>query len=663
MAGRLTALIVTACLCGAIAIDAQTPPQLSRQQRDTLLALVNAVDAATAQPPGADAQWQTHVMRASDGSHYVAFTFTPPPSAPLPSGPVLLYVRLATSNPHAAQKIAEHSVVREWLSGSRVDPRLLPQRRAMAIGDMPAMGAGAIGVRGAASVGSADLQAMNLERQRARERRDEEARRRKALLEGALEAESHRLPFEDFDVVPGTRLADGTRVLQRALTTGPGDYDLFIAWADASQPTVPAGVQVSRKQLRLTPGATGELALSSVIVADHIGVRASLYSPLEQRRHPYTIGVTEVVPARDTVLTPRQQLAVVFQIVNPQPSPAGKPDLRVNLRIVRAAPSQQPVATLSPLIYNDATLPPDFDVRLGHPVIAAMAAPLATIPRGDYRLVISVEDRLGGGVVSGGTEFTVVGTPESLLAEAPPLGPRFSATSFLEPAVLHAVVRGLTPDAPSPVLARALKSAQDGRFADLLVADLVPDREHGIRAALSGLALVSLGNPAAIGELQKALQWLAPPAPVHFLIGGARAMAGRDTDAISAWEAARAAGFPVPLASRLLADAYLRQKDFARAAAAIGDRPAGAAEARTFAATRIGLGQRDRAIAALDEVLAQQPDDLDSRWLLLHALYSDFVSGTSAARDRAAAEARRYIDAGGPHRALAAEWLQVLTSS
>ena len=148
MKRRLEAFVVSICLCMAgFTLAAATPasgqqpqaPNLSRQQRDLLLAIVNAVDASPAQPAADDLSWKVHLMRASDGSHYVAFSLVPPASSPLPNGPAMLYVRLATSNPLAAQEIAERSAVKEWLAGNRTDPRLLP-RKGIVIGEMPIMG-------------------------------------------------------------------------------------------------------------------------------------------------------------------------------------------------------------------------------------------------------------------------------------------------------------------------------------------------------------------------------------------------------------------------------------------------------------------------------------------------------------------------------------------
>ena len=658
---RLAALVVTICLCGS-QLAAQAPSQLSRQQRDLLLGLVAAVDRAIAAPAPAGHEWLTHVLRASDGSHYVAFSVAPPAHT-LPAAPVILYVRLATAVVPGETMVTERSIVREWLQGSRVDPRMLPQRRGVAIGDMPPMGAGAIGVRGGSAIGSGDLQAMALERERSRQRREDEEKRRRAELEGSIVTESDRLPFEDFEIGFAATFADGTRAIQRALAAGPGRYELSVAWADASQPASKAQYHVARRSLQLAPAAT-EFGLSSIIVADGISVRPAPYDSLQQRAHPYAIGLTDITPARDTIFTPSQQIAVAFQIVNPTSSTSGKPDVRISPRITRLSGTrEETVATLSPLVFDAATLPPEFDVRVGHPLIAAFAAPLATIPRGEYRLLVSAEDRLGSSVVAARAEFTVVGTPESLLAEAPPLAPRFESAAALEKPVIDEVLDRLAAGTASPALKRALDSARAGRFADLLVADTVPESEQGTRAALSGLALLSLANPAAAVEFQRALQLRAPVAAVQFLMGTARALGGRDVEAIASWEAARQAGFPPPMTDRVIAEAYLRQKDFVRAAAAIGDRPSDTASMATFAATRIGMRRPAEAIAVIDPLLGERPDDAAARWLLLHALYAQFVSGDRSTGPRFRAEAQRYIDAKGQHAQLASEWLKVVTSS
>ena len=53
-------------------------PKLDKSQRELLQSIVAAVDAASAAPETPGAQWQMHMLRTSDGSHYVAFTVAPP---------------------------------------------------------------------------------------------------------------------------------------------------------------------------------------------------------------------------------------------------------------------------------------------------------------------------------------------------------------------------------------------------------------------------------------------------------------------------------------------------------------------------------------------------------------------------------------------------------
>lgn len=667
MTSRLAASVVTACLWGAATAHGQAPPELTRQQRQLLQNLIAAVDSTAADPAAASPadDWLTHVLRASDGSHYIAFSVTPA-AGTVAADRLVIYVRLATAIVPGETAVAERSVVREWLQGARIDPRLLP-RRGIAIGEMPEMGAGAnINRSGVSAVGSADLKIMDLERERSRQRREDDEKRRRSELEGATITSSDRFPFEDFEIGPPAAFTDGTRAIQRALTVGPGAYDLFVAWVDASLPPTKAPIHVARESLRLAPAGASEFGLSTVIVADQIRMRAAPYSPLEQRAHPYSLGPTEIVPARDTAFTPAERLSVAFQIFNPMPSPAGKPDVIVNLRIARMADTrEEQVASLTPLIYNAATLPEDFDLRLRHPIIAALAVPLSTLRRGQYKLVITAEDRLAGAVVANATPFSVIGTPAGLLAEAPPLAQRLDPAVMLGPGTVAALLDRLAPPSPSPALGRALDAARAGRFVDLLVEESPAPAEGGLRAALTGLALLSVGDLGAATHFQRALDSGVARPPVQYLLGAVLALQNRESDAISAWESAAAGGLPRALTAALLANALLRRGDAAGAAAAIAERdlmPEAPAGRRIFAATRIAVQREREAVRVLEALLTGSPGDLEGRWLLVHALYAEVVRGAGN-RDHFNAEAQRYIDAGGPHAALARDWLDLTRPS
>jgi hypothetical protein len=665
MATRLAALIVCTCLSVGSA-HGQTAPNLTRQQRDLLHAVVTAVDAASTQPPLDDADWRAHVMRASDGSHYVAFSITPPADMPLPGGPAILYLRVATATPPGATRIAERSAIREWLAGGRTDPRLLP-KRGIAIGEMPVMGAtGAMGSqRQPVSTGVNEMRLMALERERQKQKQEELDKQRRAELEGKTTATRDLFPFEDFDVASNSIRDDGARIISRAFTSGPGDYDIYVGWADPGAAKPASTVRVLRKSLHLPPAAAEGLTTGSIILADKVGVRAAPYTPTEQASHPYSIGLMEITPARDSIYTRDEFLSVAFQIINARATDAGMPDVTVGFRVVRVQGDREvPVASLNPQYYNATTMPSDFDLRQGHPIFAAVSAPLATLGRGDYRLKIAINDKVAGANTAAETDFRIVGTATSLLAEAPPLGKPFRRDAVINAAALAPVVDALQPPAPSAPLSRALAQARSGKLVDLLVEEPVPASEAGIRTALTGLAFLSVGDASAPVHFQRALQQNAPAAPVHYLIGVARAAQNRDPDAIAAWHAALETKAAPPGTRALLVEALLRRGDHARATSLVVDAAAteqSPAWLRLSAATHIANGRYADAIALLDTHLATHADDADARWLLLHALYGSVVKGGD--RDRFVTAAKTYIDGKGEHADLAAEWLRVVTTS
>ena len=661
MSIRVAALVVSACLCDVA--FAQTP-NLSRSQRELLKAVVLAVDSAASAPADARATWQIHTLRASDGSHYVAFSVEPPADLKLPSQ-VLLYVRLATAMPPDATARLEQSTIRDWLAGRRVDPRMITGR-GIAVGEMPAFGAGGIAVRGSTpSTGSNDLRLMSMERERAKQEQEERDNQRRAELEGKAAITTESLPFEDFDLGAAVATEENRFIIRRALTAGPGEFDLYVGWGDPTAPKPQTTVHVLKQRLRLPTATSSGLILSSTILANNVVARETAYPPSEQSRHPYSIGAMEIQPARDAIYTRDERIAVAFQVINAQPTANGKPDLTVNFRVVRIAGERETqVATLSPQRYDETTMPREFNLRLGHPIFVAVSAPLTTLARGDYRLKILVTDRAAGTSQPAEAGFSVIGTPRSLLAEAPPLGPPFDRQKVLDGTSLDPLLHALTPAVPSAQLRRALDAAASGKFVELLVEEPVPAAEQGVRAALTGLALYSINDQSAAASLQRALQLGAPAGPVYALIGFARAAQTRDPDAIAAWQAAIDAGVSSSSITPLLVDALLRRSDTARAGALLDKeldgRPPGADSIRAFAAIHLANQRDGAAIEALSNYLVSEPSDVAARWLLLHALYAQAVKGDTSNRARLVEEARRYIDASGTHAELAREWLKAV---
>lgn len=656
--GRAGMVVMCGWLLAPTVLAAQSAPELSKEQRTLLQTVVQAVDAAATQPVTPDVRLQTHVLRASDGSHYVAFSIHTAQPNLVPPGPMMLYVRLATAAP--SQGAAERSAVREWLAGNRALPPPTVSS-GIVLGEMPTMGVtGNLALRSPAASGSTDLQLMTLERQRARERQAARDAQRRAELEGTTPTSSEMMPFEDFDLAARAAVVNGTRVIRRALTAGPGDYRLSVAWAD---PAAPAAIQVVTQPLHLSPASADTLLLSSIIVASGVQVRDRPYPPSEQAANPYAIGLTEITPAPDSVFKNDEELAVAFQIINPRPAGTGKPDVEVSFDMVRVEGNrEQSIASLTPRTYSEANLPADFDLRAGHPLLAAISAPLSTLEPGRYRLAVTANDRIAGTSARAATDFTIAATAASLLRDAPSLAPPFRADPFVGPEILPFVIRTLRPASPSPSLARALELAEAGRFVEL-VDDPVTELEQGVSAALTGLALLAMGDGSAAVHFQRAALLGAPRSATRLLSGAARALQGRDADAIAAWQEALAARAPWAMVAPFLLDAHVRRGDYQRAAALIADTkapPATAAWVHSTAATRIAMRQEADAIALLDGHLTRQPSDAVAQWLLVHALYSQVVHGETANRGRLVSQAQSYIDARGAHAALARDWLAAI---
>lgn len=644
-------LWITALAYGGAAGLAQSP-SLSRSDRDDLQSLVSATDAAANHAETDAAAVRVHLMRASDGSHYVAYTVTPPAQSPLPAAPVALYVRLASAGAMASQR-PERSMVREWLAGNQAAPPPAMSTQGIALGEMPIMGPSNVERRPPQTPEMANLTLIDLERRRAREKQDERERQRRSELEGRSTTSAETLPFEDF-ALNALPLAGS---IQRALTAGPGDYFLYVAWVDRARPANPV---VTKKRITLPPASPTEFTIGSVILADGLRARTTAYPPSEQAAHPYSIGLTEILPATGTTFPDDRPLSAVFQVINPQAGDAGKPDVDVLYELVRLNGTiEQPVAALTPQHYSGASLPPAFDLRAGHPLFATFTAPLQSVKSGNYRLKIFATDKIGGRTATTDVTFTVTATAAALLRDAPSLARPFQHNAVFAADVLPTVLAALRPAAPSEALQAAFDLAASGRFADLMVDAPVGPNEDGIRAALRGLAQLSLGDGSAAVQFQRAQLLGAPIGIARFLSGAARATQGQDADAIAAWLEALKAGAPRGLVTPPLLDAYLRRNDTARAAALIAD--AGPAWSRGVAATLIATQREPQAVLMLDARLAAAPDDADARWLLVHALFAQAVRQTSAAvQERFEQSARAYIDANGVNAALAREWLAAL---
>jgi hypothetical protein len=298
-------------------------------------------------------------------------------------------------------------------------------------------------------------------------------------------------------------------------------------------------------------------------------------------------------------------------------------------------------------------------------------APLASFPRGTYRVTVTAIDRVLARRATSEAGFEVRGTPVSLLREAPSLGTAFRRDAVLLPSVLAAVARTIAPPTPSAALAGALAATAAGQFTEL-VRDLpVSTGERPVAVFLRGLGLYGLGDSArsVASQLQQAAVQGAPAPAVQLLIGATAALSGDDRAAITAWNQAREGGIDDGAVAPLLVDAYMRQGDLARAEAmaraGLDSRPATGASVLRLAAISIATARYAEAVALLDGEAAASRVDEEAAFLRLHALYGMMVRGrrgeaTPETARRFGEQARTYVAAGGRYGELVGQWLAVL---
>ena len=683
-----------ACRCGvlslvgvvvALATSAAAqpkPPSLSKAEREALRAAVLATRTLAAVPEVPPSDASADLFRASDGSHYVALSLPAPADLP-PTTPVVLYVKLVpTVRPDASGvpptvPTEPRSAVLEWLEGQRSDPLPMRARRVVTVpsGELPVGGPTSMSGRdGGIGQSTAALRLMDRQQEQQRARAEARERERRAVLEGRGAAASALLPFEDFDVhsQPVSRPGRVAR-WERAITAPPGDYDVVLAWSSYDTRGRPAVVGSERHHLSLPPAPRDALELGSVVVADAISVATDSYPAERQSAHPYVLGTTDITPAADRRFTNDERLSVAFQVINPAGDATGKPDVRIGFHLYRrTAEGDTLVGTPSPLAYNTESLPADFNVALGHPLLAALALPLATLPRGHYRLAISATDLVARRATSGDTHFEIVPTRAALLANVPGLQPTLRRARAVSGELLDTALAPLRLLATSASLTPMVTALEQRRFADVVRDVPLADAERGLGELLRAIAFYGLGDTPAslLTRLSRAETLGAPVGAVRYWQGWVHGLLLRDAEAVDAWRSAGQMGWPAQLTTPLEVEALVRLQRIAEAgataSAALASGLALESLRQVVALAALEGGQPDRALAALSEVVASSGDP-DTLWLAIRA---HVVKGLGPAGRLPADELQaltrlveRYRTQQGRHAERADEWLAFLTAS
>ena len=152
-----------------------------------------------------------------------------------------------------------------------------------------------------------------------------------------------------------------------------------------------------------------QLQLSSVIVPELVEPLSAPLTPDEQILSPYSLGTTRIVPKLDEEFGKRAELSLIFLVYNPGLADGSKPDITIEYSFhQRTDAGESYFNRTNPQEFNGQTLPPGFDLTLGHQIVAGQTVPLSLFPAGDYRLEIKVTDNTNSAEVVENVMFTVL---------------------------------------------------------------------------------------------------------------------------------------------------------------------------------------------------------------------------------------------------------------
>lgn len=220
-------------------------------------------------------------------------------------------------------------------------------------------------------------------------------------------------PWDDIHFVPAAQLAGDPVKLNRVFMATAGTYDVYIAFKERTPEKAAKDFKpkmgVLKTQVTVPDFYNGELATSTILVADKVNMLTAPLAPEEARERPFVFGVQELVPASDMVFKKSEELSVFFQVYNAGLTPAGKPDLQLEYEFHKAEGTGEKFFNkTNPQLANAQNLPPQFDPSK-FPVPGGVTVPLASFAEGDYRLNIKITDKAANKTLSRDIKFSVKG--------------------------------------------------------------------------------------------------------------------------------------------------------------------------------------------------------------------------------------------------------------
>jgi hypothetical protein len=399
--GRLVRVFVlslgTLGVVGPLA--AADPPRrrpLGPSEREAVTALIKAVDLAQASDTPSDTRlaWDHHILKSGNFAAYVPFTLTTT-TAGFKS--TAMYVR-AVSRHDGVRSSDERSFIRDWvMRGGGVPPKL--ETVYVAVGEMPIGSAAGSSRQSVAGPASASMALQLQERQHEKEQAADAAAKKK--LE-AKELDPTIFPYEEYHFIDAKSARPGDlRIVERALSLPPGEYDVFVALVDRSKLKT-SSPAILKRTITVPDFWNDQFRLSSLMLARDVRTLKIAFAGQQQVEHPYAFGTAEVIPAPAGVFTVDEALTVVFQMCN-----YGAPDtdLAADYAFYRVDGPRRLFNKTDTQHFSDADLPPAGGWE--SQAFASQAVPLQPFPPGQYELEVSVRDRLTRAAAKATVAFTV----------------------------------------------------------------------------------------------------------------------------------------------------------------------------------------------------------------------------------------------------------------
>jgi len=384
------------------------------------------------------------------------------------------------------------------------------------------------------------------------------------------------------------------------------------------------------RHFELTPAPAGALALGDLMLAE------------------YAAGKAGMVPGVRPIVT-NGQLAAYAEIARRggAAAPAGLVELQI------APGPGEPLLVSLPVSAKPA-ISGDLDV---------VSAVVSVVQLGDGEYVARLVAPSSAPPAEGGWRTFRVATDAAAVLDNSSLVAPFDRRSVLAGDLMARALAELAdrPAAADPAIAAALKDLQAARFASTGAA-MASEEDPATPAMIRGFGLLAGGQlDDAASEFKAAVREAPDLSLALVYVGSCFAAGGLDREAAGAWQTALIEERNVPVLYTLLADAWLRLNDPARALEVLtraATRWPGDADLKRRRAVALArAGRRAEALSEVDALLAAAPDDVASACIGFRIAVDRSMSG-AVTEEKRRTYARACASGGAPESPLAAGWLK-----